>query len=548
MPPHMSQATTMFEDRGGSRSSSDLRKYLQAIRRHLVLIITVVVLGVGVSLVISETSAKKYSAGADVLVTPVSSSDETFLGINVFRDSTDQTRSVLTVSRLINTEQIAAIAKKLLHSTISPRGLLNRISIQPVGQADIVSVTATAQTAAAAAAIANAFTSAIIQQRSAAFHHDIALQVTRIKSYLKTVPAAAQNSNQAISLQQRLAQLVPLVGAPDPTLRIANPASPPTSPIWPRPKLAAAITFFATLLLASALAIAAEFWNPNLRDEAEILFEHRLPVLARVPRLKASLANAYLAGREPLPPASREAYRRLRATLDQAPDGSPRQGTLSIVVTSASPGEGKTMTSLNLALAFATAGKRVTLVDGDLRHPMIASVFGVAPPSSGIATAFESARVEALLARPIEHPNLSLLLTRPENASIIDAITADRVTSLIAALSSHADVIVFDTAPVGEAAETLAFAEASDAVLLAIRLGSTRRERLADTVRLFAQQRVPLAGVVVTTDRAAQSSPYDYAYAGPAQPMLRSGGGGRLSVAAAGRRAEERKALFNRRA
>ncbi len=537
---------TTFDDRGLSRSSSDLRKYLQAIRRHLFLIIVVVCLGVGVSLVVSETSAKKYSAGADVLVTPVSSSDETFLGINVFRDSTDQTRSVLTVSRLINTEQIASIAKGLLHTNISPRGLLKRISIQPVGQADIVSVTATAPTAKAAAGIANAFTAAIIKQRSASFQHDIALQVARIKTYLETVPAAAQNSNQAISLQQRLAQLVPLVGAPDPTLRIANPASPPSSPIWPRPKLAAVISFFATLLLASALAIAAEFWNPNLRDEAEILFEHRLPVLARVPRLKASLANAYLAGREPLPPASREAYRRLRATLDQAPDGSPRQGTLSIVVTSASPGEGKTMTSLNLALAFATAGKRVTLVDGDLRHPMIASVFGVAPPSSGIATAFESTRLDALLARPIEHPNLSLLLTRPENASIIDAITPDRVKALIKALANDADVVVFDTAPVGEAAETLAFAEAADAVLLAIRLGSTRRERLADTVRLFAQQRVPLAGVVVTTDRAAQGSPYDYAYAGPAQPKLRSTSEGRLSVAAA-RRAEQRKAPFSRR-
>jgi Mrp family chromosome partitioning ATPase/capsular polysaccharide biosynthesis protein len=515
-----------------STDGSDLRKYLQAIRRHVILIVTLAVLAVGAALIVSETSTKRYDATADLLVSPVASNDETFLGINVFRDSTDQSRSVLTLSRLLASEQIGQRVKVLLHSPLSARALLSRVTIQPVGQASIVSITASSPDPRAAAAIANAFATAIIQQRSADFQHDVTTQVDRVKAYLKTVPAATQNSNQAITLQQRLAQLVPLLGAPDPTLRLANPASAPTSPVWPRPTLAAAIALLAALLIGSALAIAIEFWNPNVRDENEILLSHRLPILARVPRLKGSVANAYLAGKEPLPPSSWEAYRRLRAALDQPAEGVAR-GPLSVVVTSAAPGEGKTMTSLSLALSFATAGKRVVLVDADLRRPMLASIFRVPPASRGIETALAGGKLAPLLVQPPEHPNLSLLLTRPENAAIIDSITPERVASLIEALSRHAEVIIFDTAPVGEAAETLAFAETASAVLLAIRLGSTRRDRLADTLRLFAQQRVRLAGVVVTTDRAAQRSSYYYAYSGPAQPKISSSPQSRLSVASA---------------
>jgi Mrp family chromosome partitioning ATPase len=179
------------------------------------------------------------------------------------------------------------------------------------------------------------------------------------------------------------------------------------------------------------------------------------------------------------------------------------------------------MTSLSLAMSFASAGRKVVLVDADLRHPMIASTFGIAPPRGGIETALDGGTGEQYLVRPGGHPLLSLLLTRPENATIIDTITPERVRELIERLSVDADIIVFDTAPVGEAAETLAFAEAADAVVVAVRLGATRRDRLAETLRVFARQRVPLAGVVLTTDRAADASPYDYGYAGPAQPKLR---------------------------
>jgi Mrp family chromosome partitioning ATPase/capsular polysaccharide biosynthesis protein len=486
----------------------------------MLMILILVVVAVAVALVVSETSPTRYRASADLLVNPLSSNDDTFLGIDVLRESNDQSRSVLTVSRLIDSQKTAQIAKGILHTTLSPNALLSKIAVAPVGQADIVSITATAQRSAAASAIANAFAAAMIIERKAAFQAGVQVQVQRIRQYLKTLPTALQNSTQAVTLQQRLAQLVPLIGAPDPTISIGNTATPPSSPSWPRPKLAAAVAFIAMLLLASAFAIVVEFWNPRVRDEEQILFEHRLPILARVPRLKRRVAAAYLAGQEPLPRASWEAYRRLRVSLDRASEETPGRAT-AIVVTSSAPAEAKTMTSLSLALSFAVADRRVALVDADLRHPMIASIFGIAPPARAIEEALSDSPDGRFLVQAPENPNLLLLLTRPEGAGLIDTITPERIATMIKNLSRAVDVIVFDTAPVGEAAETIAFAEAADEVVLSVRLGATMVDRLSDTLRLFAQRRVPLSGVVLTLDRGAEPSPYDYGYAGPAQPKLR---------------------------
>jgi Mrp family chromosome partitioning ATPase len=152
---------------------------------------------------------------------------------------------------------------------------------------------------------------------------------------------------------------------------------------------------------------------------------------------------------------------------------------------------------------------------------MIASIFGIAPPPHAIEDAFAKNGEGRFLVQAAEHANLRLLLSRPEGATMVDAITPELVRTMIDNLSAWAEIVIFDTAPVGEAAETMAFAEAADAVVLSVRLGSTRSDRLLDALRLFAQRGVPLAGVVLTSDRGAETSPYDYGYAGPPQPQLR---------------------------
>ena len=89
-------------------------RYLQALREHWLLVLTVVAAAVGVAILYSATAQKRFEARTDVLVTPVSSSDPTFVGIGLLRESSDQSRSVLTAARLVSTPEVAERVRRRL--------------------------------------------------------------------------------------------------------------------------------------------------------------------------------------------------------------------------------------------------------------------------------------------------------------------------------------------------------------------------------------------------------------------------------------------------
>jgi capsular exopolysaccharide synthesis family protein len=226
--------------------------------------------------------------------------------------------------------------------------------------------------------------------------------------------------------------------------------------------------------------------------------------------MRRRLVRGYLAGREPLPGNVREAYRTLRTSLQSG--GREDRYPQIVLVTSAVPGEGKTMTSVNLAIALSLAGYRVVLVDGDLRRPMVATVFGAAAPAHGLAdvllgrTTLEGALVDA----PGHGKQLRLLLASPEHAFLIDALAPDRVERVFSELRLAADVAIIDSPPITEVADALALADDADAVLVAVRLGHTRRDRLNELRRMLAQRAISPTGFVVTTRRRRRRGGYYY--------------------------------------
>jgi capsular exopolysaccharide synthesis family protein len=300
------------------------------------------------------------------------------------------------------------------------------------------------------------------------------------------------------------------VGGRDPTLSVVAKATPPTAPSWPREKLTLAAAFFASLLLGCGLAVLLEVANPRVSREEELQLLHRLPVLARVPRLPTRVVHSYLVGKSQLPGAAWKGYRTLRAVLAGAgPDGRFPQ---TILVTSASPGDGKTMTAVNLAITLASAETRVILVDGDLHRPLVATIFHVAARGDGL-TGVLSGRmpIEAALVPAPTNPHLHLLLARRQHFSHVRLFDASRVQTLLDGLKGKADVIIIDSPPVPEVAEALELAAASDAVLITVRLGHTNRDRLNQLREMLARRGVSPVGFVVTTRRSAQAeSPYDY--------------------------------------
>ena len=152
----------------------------------------------------AETSPKRYEATADLLVSPVSPGDTTFVGIRVLRESSDQSRAVLTVARLVQSPQLAAVARRRLAIQTSPQGLLKMISVGPLGQSQIVTITGTASNPRTAAAIANAFANALVRTRSAEFQADVRTQIKRLRTNLERSRPISATPPRRQRFQQRL--------------------------------------------------------------------------------------------------------------------------------------------------------------------------------------------------------------------------------------------------------------------------------------------------------------------------------------------------------
>jgi capsular exopolysaccharide synthesis family protein len=481
-------------------------RYLDALRHHWLLVCALVGLAVASAAVYSYTASPRYEAKADILVAPISTGDETFIGINLLREGSES-RSVLTAARLTETLQVAERVRDRLSAADSARSLLAAIDVEPQQQSNILTIVATADDPVKAAALANAFAQALLDMRTSAFQEQLEAVVERLERRLDAIPEAGRDSPEAVAISQRLGDLTSVRGADDPTLQIASEASEPSSPVWPRPKLSIAIALLASLLLASGTALALEVVNPRIRAEETLVLEQRLPILARIPLMRQRAIRAFLAGK-PLPADVREGYRTLRANLTSASaNGSlPR----TILVTSSTPGEGKTMTAVNLARTLAQANLRVILIDGDLRRPMVSSFFGVPSHRSTFAgLLLGTTRVkDALIPAPGYGDGMQLVLSTPEHGLLIDLLQTERVERVLADLQAEADVIVIDSPPMTEVADALILADAVEAVVVAVRIGHTGRPQLIQLRRMLAQRGISPAGFVVTTRRRSRRGGY----------------------------------------
>lgn len=481
-------------------------RYLQAVRTHWRLVSAMLIVGVLTAGLYSFLASPRYEAKADLLVAPVSGFDPTFLGMNVLRETGDPTRPVLTLARLAATPQVEEAVQKKLGQQFP--GLGGMVEVVPLGQSSILTIKASATSGPDAARIANAWADVVVEQRSAQFNAELTETLKRLRSQLDAIPADLRDSGDGVGLRERINELQSLQGGSDPTVSVASSAVVPLSPVWPRPVLSMAIAFVVCALVAVGVALALELLTPRLTREDELLLSHRLPILARVPRLTRREIRISVTSPSQLPPQAWESYRTLRASLTSgSPDSFPR----TVLVTSAMPREGKTLTAVNFAISLANSGLRVILVDGDLRRPMVSAIFGaVARVRDLPPLALPPESIDDALVSVPRFPGLRLLPTNPDFAHLADLLNPAGLRERLDALSAQADIVVVDSPPITEVADGLILASSVDAVVIAVRLGYSRRDRLILLRRMLAQARVAPLGFVVTVRERPRG--YEYYY------------------------------------
>jgi len=190
-----------------------------------------------------------------------------------------------------------------------------------------------------------------------------------------------------------------------------------------------------------------------------------------------------------------EAYRTLRTNLDFA--GLDR-ALKTLVITSAGVSEGKSTTLANLAVVSAQAGRRIILVDADLRRPMLHQVFGLANDAGLTTMMMDDA---ALASPPLNQTGvdgLSVLTSGPLPPNPAEVMGSRRMEEIIAALAERADQVLFDTPPVVAVTDAAVLATKADGVVLVISAGHTRRDHARTAVQRLQQINARLVGAVLT--------------------------------------------------
>jgi len=207
-----------------------------------------------------------------------------------------------------------------------------------------------------------------------------------------------------------------------------------------------------------------------------------------------------------------EQYRKLAAALHEA---QGERGIRSVLCTSGLMGEGKTVTACNLALTLSESyGRRVLLVDADLRRPQVHVMFGV-PNTAGLREALAS-REETKLKLQQVSPRLSVLTAGMAEFDPMSGLTSDRLRQVIAEASVRFDWVILDTPPVLILPDARVLVSTVDAVLLVVRAGSTSFRTVKRAVEVIKRERIfgavlnSVQGGLLASDYAG----YDRYYAG----------------------------------
>jgi receptor protein-tyrosine kinase len=293
-------------------------------------------------------------------------------------------------------------------------------------------------------------------------------------------------------------------GTPAVTINIIDRALTPGEAVAPVPERDITVAVLVGLLAAIGLVYVVDHFDVTVKQRDEIE-ELGLPVLGSIPRLDTKGAEVYL--EKDSQGIAGEAFRKLRTSVGFI---NVEDQTRSILVTSALAEEGKTTTSLNLAMAYALSGLRTILVEADLRRPALHRVFGMIG-TRGLTTAIvgDVPLTEAIM--NTDTRNLSVLVAGAIPPNPVELLGSDQMSELLERLERMFDVVIVDSPPLIPVADPAALASRCDGVIIVARAGKTDKRRLVDAGKVVQRSGGRLLGVVLNFLKPTDA-PYDYTY------------------------------------
>ncbi len=311
-------------------------------------------------------------------------------------------------------------------------------------------------------------------------------------------------------------------------VRVLDAALVPTRQIAPNVPRTVGIAAAVAFLLSIGLAFLLELLDRTVKSPEDVEKLTGLVFLGLVPRINPGDASD---GHAVVPPkgvadlvkaGSKELYviahpksavaeccRAIRTNLLFM---SPDKPAKTLMITSAGPQEGKTTTSVNLAVTLALSGLRVLLVDTDMRRPRLHKVFGIPASTDGLSRAIVGETDVLSIVRETGVPNLFLLPCGALPPNPAELLHAERFKRIVEELSNHYDRVIFDSPPVGAVTDAAILSRLTEGTILVAKGGKTSRDALKSAQRQLADGKVNILGCILNDMDVSKLGGYGYYY------------------------------------
>ena len=288
----------------------------------------------------------------------------------------------------------------------------------------------------------------------------------------------------------------------------------PGAPVSPKPKESAALAIALGLLLGLIAAVGLDFLDDSVKqvDEVERIVRP-LPVLGAIPTVAdwRNRDQARLITIDNPSDAVSESYRALRTSVQFL---GLRREARCLQISSPVAAEGKTTTLANLAVTLSLSGRRVTIVDCDLRRPRVHEFFGVSNEVGFTSVLLGDAPLSAAVQRVVlpDGASMQLLPSGPLPPNPAELLGTSRVAELIAALKNECDFVLIDAPPVLPVTDAVVLSSRVDGVLMVATARVTGRRHLAQAINSFAKADGNVVGVIVNGAPTSAVYAYEYSY------------------------------------
>ena len=345
-------------------------------------------------------------------------------------------------------------------------------------------------------------------------------QIEQLQSSIQVTSSAreiADKQQQIATLQSQINQwqttyvgMLNSLGSRSPNyLSVIETAQLPTTPV----SASATTTILLAAAIGMALAVGAafllEYLDDTLKTPDDVTEVVQLPILGIIARIAGEKPDDKLIVARHPRSSHAEAYRVLRANLEVADVDHPVK---TLLVTSANPVEGKSVTAANMAAVIAQAGHKVVLVDSDMRRPSQHRIFKLSRQFGLTDILRQADPVLDEYIQPTEIENLRVIATGQNPPNPAELLGSKRMQSLIEMLKRDNDMVIFDTPPCLPLADATILSRYVDGVILVLDAGRTRRDSALRAKNALERGGARILGAMLNRVNPRGDSYYYYYY------------------------------------